>query len=142
MSGSSARRYSALLMLAGIMCAERDSGKTPGPSAACCNGQPLQCWKKQHREGAAPEEAAAPAVCPHETCAEAVARQPAAAPSAARDLLLARDPNRPGRLWPVVVAVKDDLPASVAKGYSNEVAKWVGFPLSFKVCWPQLKAAP
>ncbi|CAD7700851.1 unnamed protein product [Ostreobium quekettii] len=147
LSGPSARRYSALLMLAGIMCAERDS---PKPAACGPPGSkgPRDHWREAQRAVAKAEEdddrgdrdaGGSPGVeCGHgeEVDAEAFPRVPAPPAAAPAQLLLARDPNRPGLLWPVVAAAREDLPASVAQGYSNDVAKWVGFPLSFKELIP------
>lgn len=50
------------------------------------------------------------------------------------ELLSARDPSKPGMLWPVLVASHEDLPEAVSGGHANDSARSTGFPFDLKVC--------
>ncbi|CAD7704969.1 unnamed protein product [Ostreobium quekettii] len=142
-SDPSARRYSALLMLAGIMCAERDSPKPPCPTTRQDSETHQDTWQsnpcplpKQEVEDEDEAGVEVKVQVTEEITEEAFPLHVVPQAASAAQLLLARDPNRPGLLWPVVVAAREDLPACVARGHSNDVAKWAGFPMSFKELIP------
>ena len=123
-------------MLARIMCAERELESTsslaephkPGHLAETQHDPP----RKRRRTSSVSDPAHLPPECTGADCGKATS-QDACIDTSPGVVLLARDPKIPGRLWPVVVAARDDLPAGIAQGHNNDTAKCIGFPLSFKV---------
>ena len=131
------KRYDALLLLAGIISAEGTPSATaatmpsskPGHSGP---GRPQpNSGKKRQREGPPLGNDLSSQPCEMD-CVEDCVECSGGAPIPAV-LMQAKDPNRSGWLWPVVTANMDDLPASVADGGCNAMAKRIGFPLSFEV---------
>eukprot|EP00803_Ostreobium_quekettii_P008408 evm.model.scf_171.11 EVM.evm.TU.scf_171.11 scf_171:106301-112328(+) len=128
-------RYKALLMLAGIMCAEGELEISREPATQVAGSRDVKNLqnvpRKRRRVG--PSYACAahlPNLCTNGFV------QPDGIEASPGEVLLSRDPNRPGRLWPVVVVAKEDLPARVHDGHNNDAAKNVGFPMSFKEIIP------
>ncbi|GMH45982.1 hypothetical protein BSKO_13946 [Bryopsis sp. KO-2023] len=137
LSGSSSRRCDALLMLAGIMSDQDQGAGTAEPSrqlepAGPCrpNRGPWQTKRRKTDHVFDPDalEAAITSSGDGSDSGWWVGKE-GPLPG---ELLCARDPFKPGKLWPVIVASSQDLPEAISGGRSNDSARSTGFPFDMK----------